>query len=103
MVSTNVTTVGAAAQAPPIVGDLAIHSLFEFMFSRYTWISSYQNDTVEIREDSAWITGMYSYRLVPKSNGDTQEESVPFEWSFVKEGAGWKLARLIYGENVEPQ
>ena len=90
-------------EGPPIVGSQAIRSLYEFMFNRYKWISSYQNNSTEIKGDSAWIRGMYSYKLTPKNQDKVQEDQEAFEWLLLKKKTGWKLARLIYGEKVEPQ
>ncbi|GBE27791.1 isoform II [bacterium BMS3Bbin03] len=90
-------------EGPPIVGSRAIRSLYAFMFNRYKWTSSYQNNSTEMKGDSAWIRGMYSYKLIPKNQGKIREGQDPFEWLFLKKKAGWKLARLIYGELVEPQ
>jgi len=90
-------------EGPPIVGSQAIQSLYEFMFKRYEWTSSYQNNSTEVKGDSAWVRGIYSYKLTPKNQGKVQENREPFEWLFLKKKAGWKLARLIYGEKTEPQ
>ncbi|HDZ11887.1 MAG TPA: hypothetical protein ENH53_06685, partial [Bacteroidetes bacterium] len=40
-------------EGPPIVGSRAIRSLYAFMFNRYKWTSSYQNNSTEMKGDSA--------------------------------------------------
>ncbi|NOZ74946.1 MAG: DUF4440 domain-containing protein [FCB group bacterium] len=90
-------------EGPPIVGERAILSLYEFMFRRYQWESEYQNEDLTIRGDSAGINGWYTYRLTPRTGGAVQRDENRFEWQFRKVEGTWKLAQLIYGEPVDPR